>query len=115
MSADGDFRRIGIVGVGLIGGSLAFAIRRAFPDATVIGVDRDDVTLVARQLGAIQAGARAWRRWRTPTSSCWRRRCAQNLAALAELGGIVRGPALITDVGSTKRATSTPRVPCPRR
>lgn len=105
MSADGDFRRIGIVGVGLIGGSLAFAIRRAFPDATVIGVDRDDVTLVARQLGAIQQGSAELAALADADLIVLAAPVRQNLAALAQLGGIVRGPALITDVGSTKRAT----------
>ena len=57
VSTEGDFRRIGIVGVGLIGGSLAFAVRRVFPDAAVIGIDRDDVTLVARQPGALTVGS----------------------------------------------------------
>ncbi len=67
MSTDGDFRRIGIVGVGLIGGSLAFAVRRVFPDAAVIGIDRDDVTLVAGSRARSPSAAPIWRRWRTPT------------------------------------------------
>jgi prephenate dehydrogenase len=105
VSADGDFRRIGIVGVGLIGGSLAFAIRRAFPDATVIGVDRDDVTLVARQLGAIHQGSAGLAGLADADLVVLAAPVRQNLAALAQLGGVVRGPALVTDVGSTKRAT----------
>ena len=57
MELDGDFRRIAIVGVGLIGGSVAFAARRVFPGAAVVGVDRDDVVTAARQLGAVTVGA----------------------------------------------------------
>jgi prephenate dehydrogenase len=41
----GDRPRIGIVGLGLIGGSLAKAFRRAFPDAWICGVDRRPDTL----------------------------------------------------------------------
>ncbi len=33
------FERIGIIGLGLIGGSIALAARRAWPRARVIGVD----------------------------------------------------------------------------
>lgn len=33
--------KIAVIGVGLIGGSFALALRRAYPDVRVIGVDRD--------------------------------------------------------------------------
>lgn len=105
MAAEGDFRRIGIVGVGLIGGSLAFAVRRVFPDAAVIGIDRDDVTLVARQLGAITAGSRDLEALADADLVVLAAPINQNLAVLAELGRVLHGPALITDVGSTKRTT----------
>lgn len=105
MSADGDFHRIGIVGVGLIGGSLAFAVRRAFPDATLIGIDRDDVTQVARQLGAIHSGGADLTALADADLVVLCAPVRQNLAVLARLGGSVRGPALVTDVGSTKRST----------
>jgi prephenate dehydrogenase len=105
VSADGDFRRIGIVGVGLIGGSLAFAVRRVFPDAAVIGVDRDDVTLVARQLGALTVGSRELSALAEADLVVLAAPGRENIAARSQLGGILRGPALVTDVGSTKRAT----------
>jgi prephenate dehydrogenase len=103
--ADGDFRRIGIVGVGLVGGSVAFAVRRALPGAVVVGIDRDEVTLVARQLGAIQQGSAEL----SALSACdlivLSAPVRQNLRVLASLGAHVTGPAVVTDVGSTKRAT----------
>jgi prephenate dehydrogenase len=105
VSADGDFRRIGIVGVGLIGGSLAFAVRRVFPAAMVIGVDRDDVTLVARQLGALTIGSTELSALADADLVVLAAPVRQNIAVLSQLGGILRGPAIITDVGSTKRAT----------
>ena len=60
--------RIAIVGVGLIGGSVALAARRAWPDVAVVGVDRDDVarrrrgsctpsTSSARRISTSVAGA----------------------------------------------------------
>jgi prephenate dehydrogenase len=36
------FARIGIVGVGLIGGSVALAVRHKLPAATIVGLDRGD-------------------------------------------------------------------------
>ena len=105
MSTEGDFRRIGIVGVGLIGGSLAFAVRRVFPDAAVIGIDRDDVTLVARQLGALTVGSRDLSALADADLVVLAAPVRQNIAVLSQLGSILRGPALVTDVGSTKRAT----------
>lgn len=104
MHADGDFRRIGIVGIGLIGGSLAFAARRAFPDATIVGVDRDDVTLGARQLGAIHAGGRDLSVLDGADLVVLAAPVRQNVAVLRDLPAALAGPALVTDVGSTKRA-----------
>ena len=37
------FERVAIVGLGLIGGSLALAARKAWPAGLVIGVDRNEV------------------------------------------------------------------------
>jgi prephenate dehydrogenase len=105
VAADGDFQRIGIVGIGLIGGSLAFAVRRVFPDAAVIGIDRDDVTLVARQLGALTVGSGDLAALAEADLIVLAAPISQNIAVLSRLGGIVRGPALVTDVGSTKRTT----------
>jgi prephenate dehydrogenase len=102
---EGDFRRIGIVGVGLVGGSLAFAVRRVFPDAVVIGIDRDDVTLVARQSGALTVGSNDLAALADADLIVLAAPITQNLAVLARLGEVVRGPALVTDVGSTKRTT----------
>lgn len=105
MSTEGDFRRIGIVGVGLVGGSLAFAVRHVFPDAAVIGIDRDDVTLVARQSGALTVGSAELAALSDADLIVLAAPVRQNLKVLAQLGAIVRGPALVTDVGSTKRTT----------
>ncbi len=49
-----DRLRIGVVGLGLIGGSLAKAFRRALPDAWIAGVDRKpDVVAQARADGTL--------------------------------------------------------------
>ena len=102
---EGDFRRVGIVGIGLVGGSLAFAIRRALPETTVVGVDRDDVTLVARQLGAIHHAGRDIAALAGCDLVVLAAPVRQNVAVLKRLGEHVTGPAIVTDVGSTKRST----------
>jgi prephenate dehydrogenase len=103
--SDGAFRRVGIVGIGLVGGSLAFAIRRALPDTVVVGVDRDDVTLVARQLGAIHHAGRDAAALGACDLVVLAAPIRENLAVLAQLGQHLTGPAVVTDVGSTKRST----------
>ena len=54
----GVFDRIGIVGLGLIGGSLALATRRAWPGVSIAAVDRDDVIADALATGVIDTGGR---------------------------------------------------------
>src|SRR6476469_10058153 len=51
------FPRIGIVGLGLIGGSIALAAREIWPDSLVIAVDNKDVLETAMRLHAIDVAA----------------------------------------------------------
>ena len=51
------FTRIAIVGLGLMGGSTALAIRARWPGVTIAGVDREDVIAEALAAGAIDRGA----------------------------------------------------------
>ena len=51
------FEKIGIVGLGLIGGSIALAARQLWPTALVIGVDNKDVLETAMRLHAIDVAA----------------------------------------------------------
>jgi prephenate dehydrogenase len=51
------FTRILIVGLGLMGGSAALAIRARWPGVTIAGVDRADVIAEAQAAGAIDRGA----------------------------------------------------------
>jgi prephenate dehydrogenase len=51
--ATNPFRRITIIGVGLIGGSLGLAIKKRFPSVHVVGVDRKVVLERALEQGAI--------------------------------------------------------------
>lgn len=97
------FEKVAIVGLGLIGGSLALAVRETWPAGLVIGVDDkavleramlrhaidvaadDPVVMAEADLVVLAAPVRA------------------NLALLADLEEHVQGAAVVTDVGSTKR------------
>lgn len=92
---------LGIVGVGLIGGSVALAAKRADPSARVIGLDVDGTADAARSAGVIDASADI-------ESLC---RCdvivlaapvSANLAWLDRLAA-AETRAIVTDVGGTKR------------
>jgi prephenate dehydrogenase len=101
---DGDFRRIAIVGVGLIGGSVAFAVRRTFPDASVIGVDTDDVVVAARQLGALTEASTSLDAVRGADLVVLAAPVHANLSILTSLPDLIGTSTLVTDTGSTKRA-----------
>jgi prephenate dehydrogenase len=114
--ADGDFaefagfQSIGIVGLGLIGGSLALAIRERWPRTVIFGVDRPEVIADAVARGVIAAGA--------PHAGALALRplhlivlaapvlqnvaCLQEIAAAAAASRTITSPVLVTDVGSTK-------------
>ena len=51
------FHRIAIVGVGLIGGSIALAARRRWPAAEIVGIDRQPVLETARETRVIDRGS----------------------------------------------------------
>src|SRR3954466_10346286 len=51
------FEKIGIVGLGLIGGSIALKAREIWPTSLVIGVDHKDVLETAMRLHAIDVAA----------------------------------------------------------
>jgi prephenate dehydrogenase len=101
-SAAVPFARIGIVGLGLIGGSIARGARRAWPRVSIRGVDRQGVVDDACRRGAIDGGGTAITDLlgvdllvlATPVPDIV---AGIHLAARA-------GPwAAVTDVGSTKR------------
>ncbi|MEX0602248.1 MAG: prephenate dehydrogenase [Bacteroidota bacterium] len=104
-SSHTPFRRVTIVGIGLIGGSLALAIKRRFPAVTVIGVDRPAVLRRAVRRKAIDEGFRS-------ISSAVRNADLVILATplrsilnhLLRVQQSASPSALVTDVGSVKGA-----------
>ena len=98
------FQRVGIVGLGLIGGSIALAARQIWPDGLVIGVDRKDVLEQAMRLHAIDVAADDPIVLADVDLVILAAPIQQNLAILQELPENVSSAAVITDTGSTKRA-----------
>ncbi len=99
------FRRIAIVGVGLIGGSIGLAVRRSLRGARVVGIDREPVLRKARARGAVDEA----------TTNLARGLAGADLVVLAlPVDAILRAlprvarrlspGAVLTDVGSTKEA-----------
>ena len=95
--------RIGIVGLGLIGTSIALAARRAWPDVELVGVDRADVishprivaafTVAATELSVVAGIDLVF--LATPVDAI--------LDILPRLSALTAG-ARVTDTGSTKRS-----------
>ena len=98
------FARIGIVGLGLIGGSIALAARQIWPSSLVIGVDNKDVLETAMRLHAIDVAADDLIVLAEADVVILAAPVRQNLALVDELDEHVRQAAVVTDTGSTKRA-----------
>src|SRR3981189_1488820 len=97
------FEQIGIVGLGLTGGSIALAARQLWPSALVIAVDNKDVLETAMRLHAIDVAADDLIVLAEADIVILAAPVKQNLALLEELDANVRQAALVTDTGSTKR------------
>ncbi len=97
------FPNIGIVGLGLIGGSIALAARQIWPASLVIGVDNKDVLETAMRLHAVDVGGDDLVMLADADVVILAAPVRQNAELLAELEANVRRPAVVTDTGSTKR------------
>jgi len=105
MAATTPFRRVAIIGTGLIGGSFALALRRQFPEISIVGFSHSGSAAAAVALGAIDEAA-------PDLPSAVRGAdlvyvALPIVASIEALGAIARAAephALITDAGSTKAA-----------
>jgi len=97
------FAKIGIVGLGLIGGSVALAARELWPSSLVIGVDNKDVLETAMRLHAIDVAADDLIVLAEADLVILAAPVRQNLMLLEQLDANVHQPAIVTDTGSTKR------------
>jgi prephenate dehydrogenase len=102
--AEPIFQKIGIVGLGLIGGSIALAARQLWPGALVVGVDGKDVLETAMRMHAIDVAADEPFVLSEADLVILAAPIRQNLSLLPLLDENVPAPAIVTDTGSTKRA-----------
>src|SRR2546423_12837774 len=109
------FQRIGIVGLGLIGGSIAMKARELWPSSLVIAVDHKDVLETAMRLHAIDVAADDLIVLAEADIVILAAPVKQNIELLAELDSNVRQPAVVTDTGSTKREIMAAAAALPAR
>ena len=97
------FEKIGIVGLGLIGGSIALAARETWPTSLVVAVDTKDVLEKAMVLHAVDVAADDAVVLSEVDLVVLAAPVRQNLKLLETLPEYITGTAVITDTGSTKR------------
>jgi prephenate dehydrogenase len=100
-----SFRRIAILGTGLIGGSFALAVRKYSPDSIVIGWDKGHVLRHALERGAIHEGFGDLSLAAASADLIYMALpVGQTIELLQEIARLASPDALITDASSTKRA-----------
>ncbi len=97
-------RRLTVIGVGLIGGSFALAMRKAVPDIRITGVDRDEINLAtARHLGVLDYGVQDVAAAVAEAELVLLAVPVGQLATvLTQVVAALPAGAIVTDVGSTK-------------
>jgi len=98
------FDQIAIIGFGLIGGSVALAIREAWPSCQITAIDAPAVVDAAMRMNAAAKGGDDVRLADGAELVLLAAPVRQNIGVLKDLAARVRGGAIVTDVGSTKRA-----------
>lgn len=93
---------VAIVGVGLIGGSFALALRRAGFAGGIVGVSSPRAIDAAVEVGAIDRGATLAEACGTADLIYLAGPIHKILAVIPELDAVVKPGALVTDAGSTK-------------
>ena len=107
------FERIAILGIGLIGGSIALAARKAWPAALVIGVDRHEVLERAMVRHAVDVASTDPMIISAADLVVLATPVPEIVRLVAELPSQLAGEAVVTDVGSTKRQVVAAAAPLP--
>jgi prephenate dehydrogenase len=100
------FTTIAIAGLGLIGGSIALAVRERWPSIRIVGVDHPAVLAHGRGSGAIDRAAASLAEIGSPDLVVLAAPVAQNIELLRQLAAnpnLARPSTIVTDVGGTKR------------
>jgi prephenate dehydrogenase len=98
------FHQVAIVGFGLIGGSIALAIRDRWPAIRITAVDRQPVLAHAAGSGAIDRAAHSVADLGGNELVILAAPVEQNIQLLPQVAAIIGERGLITDVGGTKCA-----------
>src|SRR3984893_703458 len=107
------FRRVAILGTGLIGGSFALALRKYAPDSVVIGWDRAHVLRHAFERGAIHEGFVELSLALTGADLIYMALpVGHTIELLPEVARLASSQALVTDASSTKRSVCAAAVEC---
>lgn len=101
--SDPPFKTISIIGLGLIGGSIALAVRERWPATRLVGVDRKAVLAHALGSSAIDRAADSAADAGDADLVILAAPVRQNLKLLAEIAQRLPASTIATDVGSTKR------------
>ena len=97
------FEKVAVIGLGLIGGSIALAAREVWPRGLLIAVDRKGVLEQAMVRHAIDVAADDLGVIAEADLVILAAPVRQNIALLAELDDYIPGAAVVTDVSSTKQ------------
>jgi prephenate dehydrogenase len=112
---DPVFPRIAIVGLGLIGGSIAFAARRTWPSTHVVAIDREAVLREALSRRAIDAAGSDLSAVAEADLVVLAAPVRQNISLLRQVAGHAMPSAVVTDVGGTKRSIVEAAAKLPKR
>ncbi|MDD4938764.1 MAG: prephenate dehydrogenase/arogenate dehydrogenase family protein [Candidatus Omnitrophica bacterium] len=98
------FNKVAVIGTGLIGGSMALAIRKKGLAGEVVGVSRHKETLaLAKKIGAIDKGSRELSIIRGADLVIFAAPVKTILSLADKARGFIPKEAIVTDVGSTKK------------
>jgi prephenate dehydrogenase len=99
-----SLNRVSVIGLGLMGGSLAMALRRAGLASHIVGCGREVLVQRAIEMGVIDAGTQS--AVEAASASDYVFLCTPvetSIALLAQIAPHLRPGALVSDVGSTKQ------------
>jgi prephenate dehydrogenase len=97
------FRRVAVVGTGLIGGSFGLALRGKFPSLSLIGFDRPEILERARASGAVQEVSATLEGAVSGADLVYvALPVGATIEALSEIASHAHAKALVTDACSTK-------------
>jgi prephenate dehydrogenase len=102
-TSDPPFKNVAIIGLGLIGGSIALALRERWPSIRIAGIDRQAVLAHAIGSGAIDRGAETAAAIGEADLVILAAPVRQNVTLLGEIAQRLSVTAIVTDVGGTKR------------